>query len=72
MHRLYKLGKSKAANLPWGSFNNYVDMICPFSDHLPTTIYVNMKMDKKGQKWTFLDHLPTSSFPLCYGTTPFE
>ena len=31
-----------------------------------------MKMNKNGQKGTFLDHLPLSSVLLCFGTTPCE
>ena len=43
-----------------GSFTNYVDKILAFFDHLPpcVDIFYGMNVDKK---WTFLDHLPTSS-----------
>ena len=45
---------------PKGSFTNYVDKILAFFYHLPTCIdiFYGMNVDKK---WTFLDHLPTSS-----------
>ena len=50
------------------SFNYDVDIIVPFLDNLPT--YLNILCSKCGQKYAFLDHLPTSSCPRSYWTTP--
>ena len=47
--------------LPYkGPFKNYVGKILAFFDHLPpcVDIFYVMNVDKK---WTFLDHLSTSS-----------
>ena len=41
-------------------------MILPFFDHL----YMDIFYSKRGQKWTWLDHLPTSSCPRSYWMTP--
>ena len=43
-----------------GSFTNYVGKILAYFDHLPPSIdiFYGMNVDKK---WTFSDHLPTSS-----------
>ena len=43
-----------------GLFTNYVDKILAFSDNLPPYVYIfyGINVDKK---WTFWDHLPTSS-----------
>ena len=53
-----------------GSFNDYVDMILPFFDHLPTSTWTffSLYMD---QNWHFLTtHPPTSSCPHSFWTTP--
>ena len=52
------------------SFNNYVDRIRPFFDHLPTYLYLDIFYHERGQKLRFLDHLPTSSCPRSYWMTP--
>ena len=40
-----------------GTFNDYVDMILPFFDHLPTSTLTFLPWTWK--KLLFLDHLPT-------------
>ena len=54
-----------------GSFTNYVDKILPFFDHLPPCVdtFYGMNVDKK---WTFLNHLPTSSCKRSLWTIPKE
>ena len=62
--------KSEAVGqLAVGSFTNYDDKIVAFFDHLSTCIdiFYGMNADKK---WTFLDHLPTSSCKRILWTTP--
>ena len=54
---------------PQGSFNNYVVMILAFFCP-PTYCYVDSFTLHIRQKWTFLDHLPISSRPRSYWTTP--
>ena len=46
------------------SFNNYVDIILPFFDHLPTSTWTFFTLNV--EKWRFLDHLSTSSCPRSY------
>ena len=52
-----------------GPFTNYVDKILASFDHLPpcVDIFYGINVDKK---WTFLDHLPTSSCKRSLWTTP--
>ena len=41
--------------VPWGTFNDYVDTILPFFDHvLPPRGHFN---PEGGQKWHFVDHI---------------
>ena len=42
---------------PWGSFNNYVDMILPFFDHLPTSTWTFFTLNVD-QSWHFLTTYP--------------
>ena len=50
-------------HLPTRSFHNYVDMILPYFDHLPTSTHVDLfYLGMWSQKRTFFDHLPT---PFC-------
>ena len=58
------------SNLFKGAFTNYVDKFLAFFDHLPpyVDIFYGMNVDKK---WTFLDHLPTSSCKRSLWTTPY-
>ena len=51
-------------------FTNYIGKILAFSDHLLPYVYVfyGIKVDKK---WTFLDHLPTSSCKRSLWTPPY-
>ena len=63
--RFFKFEDDESSNIlkspTLGSFTNYVDKILAFFDHLPlcVDIFYRINVDKK---WTFLDHLPTSSF----------
>ena len=49
-----------------GPFRNYVEKILIIFDHLPTYL------PERGQKEAFFDHLPTSSCPRGFWSTPTE
>ena len=53
-----------------GPFKNYVDKILTIFDYLPTYLNVDIFYPKRGQKEVFFDHLPTSSCPRSFWTTP--
>ena len=60
IHSLSLLKSAGGVKLGTGSFTNYVDTILAFFDHLSpcVDIFYGINVDKK---WTFLEHLPTSS-----------
>ena len=47
-----------------------MDKILTIFDYLPTYLDVDIFYPKRGQKEAFFDHLPTSSCPRSFWTTP--
>ena len=62
---------STRCHLSLGSFTTYIEKILAFFDHLHpcVDIFYAMNVDKK---WTFFDHLPTSSWKRSLWTTPIR
>ena len=66
----YKAANSARAPATEGAFNDYVDTILSFFDHLPTSEWT-LNPHNVGNNWHFLTtYLPLSSCVLSFWTTP--